>query len=125
MAKSKMVLANEARALYLEKVKEAFSAEEVLVIGSGSVTFPIVDSEGNDSWIQIDVKVPRGGKEDPFDGYEMKASYDLHRKEVDERKALRKEASDKKKARDEAERKAKAEAKAKAKEVSSKEETAE
>ena len=79
MAKTQKSLNDELRAMYLERVHTCLSAEdEVLVVGANELAVPVVDTDGNEKWIVLTVKVPtgeRGG--DPYDGYAMEKDYQL------------------------------------------------
>ena len=75
MATSNKKLNDELRNRYLEVLKTFFneSGEEVLVTGTNEICLPCVDSEQNDKFIQIVVKVPTGSRDgDTFDGYSLK-----------------------------------------------------
>lgn len=114
MASSNTVLNDQLRAEYLKRVMEFFteSGEDTMVIGSNEMCFPVVDSEGNDKWIQVVVKVPGKAFEED-DGYSRAEAYRI-KCENDRIKAEEKaKAKAEKIAKDEADRKAKAEAKAK------------
>lgn len=80
MAKTQKSLNDELRALYLERVQSVLSADdEVLVVGSNELAIPVVDSEGNEKWVVLTVKVPtgeRGG--DPYDGYSVAQDYQMN-----------------------------------------------
>ena len=79
MSKTAKVLNDEVRAQYLQRVSECLSAEdEVLVVGSNELAIPVVDSEGNEKWIVLTVKVPTGSRDgDAYDGYAMAEDYRL------------------------------------------------
>ena len=79
MSKTAKVLNDEVRAQYLQRVSECLSAEdEVLVVGSNELAIPVVDSEGNEKWIVLTVKVPTGSRDgDAYDGYAMAEDYQL------------------------------------------------
>ena len=114
---SNKALNDSLRSDYLAKVKESFEqlGEEVLVTGSGEVCMPCVDSEGNDKWIQIVVKIPSGSRDgEPFDGYSLAQDWQM---KLEEKKAKAEETARKKKkkiAKDKASREAKRLAKEKA-----------
>ena len=80
IAKTQKSLNDELRALYLERVQSVLSADdEVLVVGSNELAIPVVDSEGNEKWVVLTVKVPtgeRGG--DPYDGYSVAQDYQMN-----------------------------------------------
>lgn len=91
--------------------------EEVLRVKSNEIAIPVVDSEDNERWIVITIKVPtgeRGG--DGYDGYSMAEDYQMKQKVKAEKKAEKEakaEADRKKreaeKAKKEAEKQAKVE----------------
>ncbi len=107
--------ANDAlRAEYLAKLIEKFKADEdVLRTGAGEIAFPVVDCEGEDSWVVITVKIPTGSRDgEAYDGYSMAEEYDMKTaaKEAKAKEAAAKKAA--KIARDEKMRAEKAAAKA-------------
>lgn len=79
MAKTMKALNDEVRAQYLERVQSVLSADdEVLVVGSNELAIPVVDSEGNEKWVVLTVKVPTGSRDgDAYDGYAMAEDYQL------------------------------------------------
>lgn len=90
------ILDNELREKVLKTIMEFFAEknEDVMQTNSNECAFPCVDSDGNDKWIQIVVKVPTGGRdEDGYDGYGVAESYKMKLKEKEEKK---KEAETKK-----------------------------
>lgn len=123
--KTQTALDNELRAVYIEKVAELFKAdgEEVLRTGSSEVAFPVVDADGNEKFIVVSVKVPKGERKDgyvPYDGYSVAEEYAIKLREQADKKAKADEAKRKKIAQDEAFRKKQAELKAKRAEAESK-----
>ena len=58
-------LDNQLREKFLECVMDFFqkNGEDVLRSNSNECVFPCLDSEGNEKWIQIVVKVPTGGRD--------------------------------------------------------------
>lgn len=116
--KTPTALDNELRAMYTEKVVELFTAqdEDVLRTGSSEIAFPVVDSEGNEKFVVISIKVPKGERKDgyvPYDGYSVAEEYAINQREKADKKAKADEAKRKKIAQDEAFRKKQAELKAK------------
>ena len=107
--------ANDAlRAEYLAKLISKFKDdEEVLRTGAGEISFPVVDCEGEDSWVVLTVKIPTGSRDgDAYDGYSMAEDYAM-KQAAKERKAKEAEAKKNAKiARDEKMREQKAAAKA-------------
>lgn len=66
------------------EILEAVSAfldgrdEEVLKIKDGEIAIPIVGSDGNDGWLVIVFKVPKGSRDgDEFDGYSEHKAYEI------------------------------------------------
>ena len=107
MAKTTKVLNDEVRAQYMCAVREAMSAigDEVLVVGSNELAIPVVDTEGNEKWVVVTVKVPTGSRDgDAYDGYAMAEDYRMRLEEKAAKQAERERKT--------AERKAKASAKA-------------
>ena len=86
---SNRILDNELREKILKIVMDYFTekGEDVMQTNSNECAFPCVDSDGNDKWIQIVVKVPTGGRdEDGYDGYWVAESYKMKVKEKEEKK---------------------------------------
>ena len=79
MAKTQKSLNDELRAMYLARVSECLSQEdEVLVVGANELAVPVVDTEGNEKWIVLTVKVPTGSRDgDAYDGYSMAEDYQM------------------------------------------------
>ena len=105
MAKTQKSLNDELRAMYMERVHTCLSAgDEVLVVGANELAVPVVDTDGNEKWIVLTVKVPTGSRDgDAYDGYAMAEDYCLRQKAKSEKAAER--------ARKTAERQAKVKAK--------------
>ena len=108
MAKTQKSLNDELRAIYLERVRNCLSLEdEVLVVGANELAVPVVDTDGNEKWIVLTVKVPTGTRDgDAYDGYAMAEDYCLRLKDKAAKAAERERKT--------AERQAKAKAKTKA-----------
>ena len=115
MAKTKKQLHEELRADYLAKLTEYLTekGEEVLQTGSQEVAIPCVDSEGNDEYIVITIKVPTGSRDgDAYDGYAMAEEYRLRVEKQRETAERLKAEKEKKIERDKAMREQRAKAKA-------------
>jgi hypothetical protein len=115
MAKTKKQLHEELRADYLAKLVEYLTekGEEVLQTGSQEVAIPCLDSEGNDEYIVITIKVPTGSRDgDAYDGYAMAEEYRIKLANAKEREEKAKAEKERKIARDKAMREQKAKAKA-------------
>lgn len=111
-------LQNALRAKYLTAITTMLQeqGDEILVVSSNQIAIPTLDSEGNDEYVIITVKVPTGSRDgDPYDGYGMAQDYERKQAEKAEKA---KESAAKKAAkieRDKVAREAKAKAKAQAK----------
>ena len=104
MGKTKKVLGEEIKALWMARFKEmiAASGDDCLVYGSNKLAIPVLDSEGNEEWVTITISVPQGSRDgDSFDGYEMAQDYEMKQKEKAEKKAKAEKEKAKKIARDE------------------------
>jgi hypothetical protein len=115
MAKTKKQLHEELRNKYLSMIAELLTKaeEEVLSTGSNEVAIPTLDSEGNDEYVVITVKVPTGSRDgDAYDGYAMAEEYRIKLVNAKEREEKAKAEKEKKIARDTAMREQKAKAKA-------------
>ena len=91
---SNRILDNELREKVLKTIMDFFTEKN-------ECAFPCVDSDGNDKWIQIVVKVPTGGRdEDGYDGYGVAESYRIKVKEKEEKRRENEEKKQKKIERD-------------------------
>ena len=93
---------------YLEKLTDFLrsNGEEVLITGTNEFALPCVDSEGNDEFIVVTVKVPTGSRDgDAYDGYSMAEDFAM---KMAEKKAKAEEAAAKKAAKIERDAKARA-----------------
>ena len=94
MAVSKKVASDKLRQKYTQKLIDAITAfddgEELLKCKSNEIAIPTVDCNGDDAWIVYVCKVPKGSKDDPYDGYAEAESY-IMKVEENERKAKEKE----------------------------------
>lgn len=101
MAKTQKSLNDELRAMYLERVHECLSKEdEVLVVGTNELAIPVVDTDGNEKWIVVSVKIPTGTRDgDSYDGYSMAEDYRLRQKNKAEKAAERERKTAERKAK--------------------------
>ena len=84
MAKSRKALRDEMKEVYLKKLIDFFKeSEEVLRVKSNEIAFPIVDSEGNEDFMVITLKIPTGANKgtEPYDGYSMAEEYEVKKRE--------------------------------------------
>lgn len=80
MAKTTKALNDEVRAKYISIINDALAAagEEVLVVASNELAIPVVDSEKNDKWVVLTIKVPTGTRDgEEYDGYSMANDYKI------------------------------------------------
>jgi hypothetical protein len=107
MATTNKALNDALRNQYLELLIEFFEArdEEVLRTASNEICIPVVDSEGNEKFIQLPIKVPTGtrGSNEEFDGYAAAEDYKMKC----EAKAMKAAEKAKKAEKDKAKREAK------------------
>ena len=94
----KLAIANALRAQYLGKLAEYLTAngEDVALIASNVINLPIVTEDGEEGWIEISVKVPKGTKDEEYDGYARRDDYTMKCEEKAEKQA-KKEAEKAKK----------------------------
>ena len=119
MATSKVNLDNILRGEYLSLIKDFLEErqEQVLITGSNEISVPVVDSEGNEKFVQILVKIPKGSRDgEEFDAftcaemYAEKVKTKEEKAKVDSEKKAKKIERDKKMREKRAEEKAKREA---------------
>lgn len=115
MAKSEKILNDNLRNGWVERfvafLKDA--GEDAQLTASNTLMFPTVDEDGNDKFVTLTVKVPKGSRDgDAYDGYAEAEDYAKHLKEQAEKKAEAEAKKSAKIARDKAAREAKAKAKA-------------
>ena len=111
MAKSRTVLDNELRQKFVGEVMAKFFEDTPMLVGGNVIAIPTLDEEGNDSWVEITVKVPKGARLPNgegfagYEGYELAESYAIDQKEKAEKaeKAKQEKAKKDKKAKKEKE----------------------
>ena len=81
--------ANAIRSRVIEAVMAYFveANEDCGMIASNSFNFPIVAEDGEEGWVEIVAKVPKGTKDEEYDGYGRREQYELDLKEKAEKKA--------------------------------------
>ena len=80
---SKASLENALRTEIMQVIAEALEAHfdtDVIVVGSGEISIPITDAEGNDKYPKIKVSIPRGTRDGnggyiPYDGHEAAVAF--------------------------------------------------
>ena len=103
---TKTALDNALRENHVDNLIAMLSekGEEVLRVGGNVIAFPTTDSAGNDAWIEITVKVPKGerlGKGEGFAGYDGYGLAEFYTEQVatkTEETAKKKAAAEAKKA---------------------------
>ena len=83
-------LREEIKKHYMEKFIDFLdkSGEDVLIVGSNKLAFPVTDSENNEDFIELTIKIPIGANKgtEPYDGYAMAEDYEIHQREMAEKK---------------------------------------
>lgn len=104
--KMKLANANAIRARIVRALNDYFdkNGEDVGAIASNTLNFPIVAEDGEEGWVEIVVKVPKGTKDEEYDGYGRRQQYEIECQEKAEKKAKADEAKAKKIAKDKAKR---------------------
>ena len=107
----KLANANAIRARIIRALDDYFDkcGEDVGMIASNSFNFPIVAEDGEEGWVEVVVKVPKGTKDEEYDGYGRREQYELDLKEKAEKKAEAEKKKAAKIAKDKARREKKAE----------------
>ena len=101
---SNKILNDGLREKYLEIISTLLNEqdEEVLRTNSNEIAIPCVDSENNDKFVVITVKVPTGSRDgDAYDGYSMAEDYAIKCKNKAENAEKKAKEKAKKIARDE------------------------
>ena len=89
--KSRTALDNELREKSVVDLMALYAAkgEEIMRVGGNVIAFPTVDADGNEAWVEITVKIPKGerlGKGEGFGGYDGYEQAEFYKQET-ERKA--------------------------------------
>ena len=88
--------------------------EDVLRVGTNQIAIPVVDSEGEDNYVEFTIKIPSGSRDgDAYDPYGLAQEYEMKQAEKKEKAAKAAEEKARKIARDEEMRRQKAANKAK------------
>jgi hypothetical protein len=88
--------------------------EDVLRVGTNQIAIPVVDSEGEDNYVEFTIKIPSGSRDgDAYDPYGLAQEYEMKQAEKKEKAAKTAEEKARKIARDEEMRRQKAANKAK------------
>ena len=107
----KLANANAIRARIIRALDDYFDkcGEDVGMIASNSFNFPVVAEDSEEGWVEVVVKVPKGTKDEEYDGYGRREQYELDLKEKAEKKAEAEKKKAAKIAKDKTRREKKAE----------------
>ena len=105
MAKTRQQLDNELRTAMIANLTNVLAeqGEEVLRVSSTEIAIPTTDSEGGDTYVIIEIRVPKGAKIDGgyagYNGHELAVEYaeDVARKEKEKAEAAKNKKSKTKK----------------------------
>jgi hypothetical protein len=112
---TKTQLQENLRNRYIKAVSEFLESldEEVLRVASNEIALPCVDDDGNDEFIVLTFKIPKGTRDgDAYDGYEMAEDFKMKSEAKAEKQKKAQAEKSAKMARDKALREKKAKAKA-------------
>ena len=95
---SKASLENALRAEILEVITNALSEHfdaDIITVGSGEISLPLTDAEGNEKYPKIKVSIPRGTRNGeggyiPYDGYEAAQAYEEEKESKAQERAVKK-----------------------------------
>ena len=95
---SKASLENALRSEVLQVIVNALEAHfdaSVITVGSGEISIPVVDAEGNEKYPKIKVSIPRGTRNGeggyiPYDGYEAAEEYKEEKESKAQERAVKK-----------------------------------
>lgn len=100
----KLANANAIRAGVIENLfahLKDYCEEDCGMIASNSFNFPVVADDGEEGWVEIVVKVPKGSKDEEYDGYALREDFVKKTQEAAEKKAERARVAAEKKAKKE------------------------
>jgi len=95
---SKASLENALRSEVIEVISKALSDHfdaDIIVVGSGEISIPVTDAEGNEKYPKIKVSIPRGTRNGeggyiPYDGYEVAEAYKEEKESKAQERAVKK-----------------------------------
>lgn len=108
---NRKTLRENLKSIYVKRLLDFFKDDDVMQIASNKITMPVVDEEGNEDFIVIQVSIPTGANKglDVFDGYIEAQAYQEKLKEKEEKKKESERKKQEKIKRDELARQRKAE----------------
>lgn len=79
------------RNFYLDLITKALAAygEQVLDIASNAICFPCVKEDGDEAFIKVVVSIPKGAKDEPFDGFAQAEDWKFRKAEKAEKAKAR------------------------------------
>ena len=95
---NKASLENALRSEVMQVVIDALEAHfdvNAIVVGSGEISIPVVDAEGNEKYPKIKISIPRGTRNGeggyiPYDGYEAAEAYKTEKEAKAQARAVEK-----------------------------------
>ena len=85
---------------YMKEVRNLLESmkEEVLVTGSNEFAIPCVDEDGNDQFLVLTFKIPKGSRDgEAYDGYSVAEEYEMKQKKKAEKEKEKKAKIEKEK----------------------------
>lgn len=82
-----MAKGDATRNFYLAAIAQALTAqgEQVLDIASNAICFPCVIEDGDEAFIKVVVSIPKGTKDEPFDGFAQAEDWEFRKAEKAEK----------------------------------------
>lgn len=94
---------DEVRNQYMTQFRERFAEETILQTASNELCIPCVDDEGNEGYLTIIFRIPKGSRDgEEYNGYDMAEEYARKCAEKEEKAKERAAAKEKKIAKDKA-----------------------
>ena len=95
---NKASLENALRSEVMQVVIDALEAHfdvTAIVVGSGEISIPVTDAEGNEKYPKIKISIPRGTRNGeggyiPYDGYEAAEAYKEEKESKAQERAVKK-----------------------------------
>ena len=87
-------LRSEIMQVIMDALEEHYDAN-VIIVGSGEISIPVTDAEGNEKYPKIKVSIPRGTRNGeggyiPYDGYEAAEAYKEEKESKAQERAVKK-----------------------------------
>jgi len=109
-----MAKGDKTRNFYLSVISQALAGrdEQVMEIASNAICFPCVIEDGDEAFIKVVVSIPKGAKDEPFDGFAEAEDWAFRKAEKAEKAKAKAEEKARKIERDRKAREIKAKAEA-------------